>query len=79
VATGVRTGDSDTQGVVDTEDARLAVVVAVLSQQGDATGLDVVDAFGAQGWPATPRTGQRWLLKARDTTPTCGQPTLKAV
>ena len=45
--------------------ARLAVTVDLVRRDDTVSGQDVADAFTQRGWRATPRTGQRWLAKAR--------------
>jgi hypothetical protein len=63
-------GDSEihtdeTPPPADGPSARLAVAVALVRRDDTVSGQDVADAFTHRGWPATPRTGQRWLAKAR--------------
>jgi len=55
----------DTHKVVDDPAARLQVAVALVRHEPTASGQDVADAFLQRGWNATPRTGQRWLARAR--------------
>ncbi len=54
-----------TEPAADCPSARLDVAVALVRRDHTVSGHDVADAFTQKGWPATPRTGQRWLAKAR--------------
>lgn len=56
---------ADTAPSADGPSARLAVAVALVRRDDTVSGQDVADAFTHRGWSATPRTGQRWLAKAR--------------
>ncbi|MDC5698062.1 hypothetical protein OO014_12405 [Intrasporangium calvum] len=56
---------ADTAPPADGPSARLAVAVALVRHDDTVSGQDVAAAFTQRGWPATPRTGQRWLAKAR--------------
>ena len=63
-------GDSELDGAdpspsADGPSARLAVAVALVRSDDTVSGQDVADVFTQRGWAATPRTGQRWLAKAR--------------
>lgn len=58
--------DSAVNAAVDDSAARLAVAVSLIADSsGPVSGHDVAAAFRQRGWPATPRTGQRWLARAR--------------
>lgn len=51
---------------LDDAAARLAVAVSLITDSsGPVSGHEVAEAFRQRGWPATPRTGQRWLARAR--------------
>ena len=54
-----------TEPAADSPSARLDVAVALVRRDDTVSGQDVADDFTHRGWPATPRTGQRWLAKAR--------------
>ena len=56
---------ADTSPSTDGPSARLAVAVALVRRDDTVSGQDVAEAFINRGWLATPRTGQRWLAKAR--------------
>ena len=56
---------ADSAAAVDDPAARLEVAVALVRRDQTVSGQDVADAFTQRGWKATPRTGQRWLAKAR--------------
>ena len=57
--------ETDTVTLADDPAARLQLAVALVRDDQTVSGHDVATAFLQRGWKATPRTGQRWLARAR--------------